>query len=132
MDTKIDFRTKILVVDHFSAMRKIIRNILKQIGFNEIAEADDGSSALTIIDQENIGLVLTDWHLPQISGLELLRRIRHNDATHHIPVLMVTADGKKENIVEAVKAGVDNFVVKPFTASTVKEKVEQVLAKRHP
>lgn len=130
MSSAIDFKTKVLVVDDFSTMRKIIRNVLKQIGFDEVLEADDGTTALAIIRTEQVGLVVTDWNMPQMDGMELLKKIRGHKATQNIPVLMVTAEGMKENIIAAVKAGVDNYIVKPFTSETLQEKIEQIFKKR--
>jgi two-component system chemotaxis response regulator CheY len=130
MQSEIDFDQKVLVVDDFSTMRKLIRNVLKEIGFNQIYEADNGVAALDILRSDKIGLVLTDWNMPTMTGLELLQRIRREPAGKDIPVLMVTAEGKKQNVVEAIKAGADNFVVKPFTSETVREKIEQVFRKR--
>jgi two-component system chemotaxis response regulator CheY len=130
MTVNIDYKMKVLVVDDFSTMRKIVRNILKQIGFENITEADDGVAALPILKSEKIGLVVTDWNMPNMTGLELLQKIRGDAALKDTPVLMVTAEGLKENVIDAVKAGVDNYVVKPFTAETIKEKLEQIFKKR--
>ncbi|MEW6387513.1 MAG: response regulator [Thermodesulfobacteriota bacterium] len=129
MDSAINFRLKVLVVDDFATMRKIVRNILKQIGFDNIVEAEDGNAALQILKNDSIGLVVTDWNMPNCSGLELLQKIRGNPETAAMPVLMVTAEGLKDNVVEAVKAGVNNYVVKPFTAEVLQEKIEQVFKK---
>lgn len=129
MEKYIDFRIKVLVADDFATMRKILRNILKQIGFDNIVEAEDGAAALQILKHDNIGLVVTDWNMPNISGLELLEKIRGNPDTAKIPVLMVTAEGLRDNVVAAVKAGVNNYVVKPFTAETLQEKIEQIFKK---
>ncbi len=130
MSVNLDFKIRVLVVDDFSTMRKIVRNILKQIGYEDIVEADDGATAWPIVKGDNIGLVVTDWNMPNVTGLELLQKIRGDEATKNIPVLMVTAEGLKENVVDAVKAGVDNYIVKPFTAETVKEKIEAIFKKR--
>lgn len=130
MQSAIDFNQKVLVVDDFMTMRKIIRNVLKEIGFNHIYEADTGAAALTLLQSDKICLVLTDWNMPTMTGLELLQRIRSEPASKDIPVLMVTAEGQKENILDAIKAGADNFVVKPFTAETIREKIEQIFKKR--
>jgi two-component system chemotaxis response regulator CheY len=129
MDKNIDFRMKVLVADDFATMRKIVRNILKQIGFDNIVEAEDGQAAVQVLRNENIGLVVTDWNMPNMSGLELLEKIRSDPKTAHLPVLMVTAEGLKENVVVAVKAGVNNYVVKPFTAEILQEKIEQIFKK---
>ncbi len=125
----IDFSMKVLVVDDFATMRKIIRNVLKQIGFEDIAEAEDGAAALQILKTEQVGLVVTDWNMPNMSGLDLLRKIRQNSQFAEVPVLMVTAEGLKENVLEAVKAGVSNYVVKPFTAEVLQEKIEAIFKK---
>ena len=129
MEKLIDFRMKVLVVDDFATMRKIVRNILKQIGFEDITEAEDGNAALRILKNEKIGLVVTDWNMPNMSGLELLQEMRRDGQTQNTPVLMVTAEGLKENVMEAVKAGVNNYVVKPFTAEVLQEKIETIFKK---
>lgn len=129
MEKNIDFRMKVLVVDDFATMRKIVRNILKQIGFDNLIEAEDGQAALQVLKNDNIGLVVTDWNMPNMTGLELLEKIRTDPKTAHLPVLMVTAEGLKENVVAAVKAGVNNYVVKPFTAEILQEKIEQIFKK---
>ena len=129
MEKSIDFRMRVLVVDDFATMRKIVRNILKQIGFEDITEAEDGNAALRVLKNEKIGLVVTDWNMPNLSGLELLQEIRKNSQTSNLPVLMVTAEGLKENVMEAVKAGVNNYVVKPFTAEVLQEKIESIFKK---
>ena len=129
MEKNIDFRMKVLVADDFATMRKIVRNILKQIGFDDIVEAEDGQAALQVLKSENIGLVVTDWNMPNMNGLELLQKIRTDPKTANLPVLMVTAEGLKENVVAAVKAGVNNYVVKPFTAEVLQEKLEQIFKK---
>ena len=130
MKPEIDMNMKVLVVDDFATMRKIVRNILKQIGFSNIVEADDGANALEIIKSEKVDFVVTDWNMPNMTGLELLQNIRATDNAKDLPVLMVTAEGLANNVVDAVKAGVDNYVVKPFTAETVQTKIEQIFAKR--
>jgi len=129
MEKIIDFSMKVLVVDDFATMRKIVRNILKQIGFEDITEAEDGNAALRVLKGDKIGLVVTDWNMPNMSGLELLHEIRRDAQTKNIPVLMVTAEGLKENVMEAVKAGVNNYVVKPFTAEVLQEKIETIFKK---
>lgn len=118
----------ILAVDDFSTMRRIMRNMLRQLGYNNILEADDGVTALSTLKQEKVDFVISDWNMPQMTGLELLKAIRADDSLKNIPVLMVTAEALKENIVEAVKAGVNNYVVKPFTAETLKEKIEAIFS----
>ena len=129
MSVNIDYGMKVLVADDFATMRKIVRNILKQIGFDDIVEAEDGQAALQVLKSENIGLVVTDWNMPNMTGLELLEKIRQDPKTASLPVLMVTAEGLKENVVAAVKAGVNNYVVKPFTAEVLQEKLEQIFKK---
>lgn len=129
MDRDIDYSIKVLVADDFATMRKIVRSILKQIGFEDIVEAEDGAAALQILKREQVGLVVTDWNMPNMSGLELLTHIRQNPQTARLPVLMVTAEGLKEHVLEAVKAGVNNYVVKPFTAEVLQEKIATIFKK---
>ena len=117
---------KIIIVDDFSTMRRIIKNILRQLGFNNVQEADDGATAWPKIQSEPFDLVITDWNMPKMSGLELLKNIRNDENLKDIPVLMVTAEALKENIIEAVKAGVSNYIIKPFTAETMQEKMEKI------
>jgi two-component system chemotaxis response regulator CheY len=130
MEKTIDYHMRVLVVDDFATMRKIVRNILKQIGFENITEAEDGNAALQMLKNETVGLVVTDWNMPNMNGLDLLRQIRQNPKTANLPVLMVTAEGLKENVLEAVKAGVNNYVVKPFTAEVLQEKIEAIFKKQ--
>jgi two-component system chemotaxis response regulator CheY len=118
-----------LVVDDLEVTRKIICNILKLIGFDNIFEADSGTTALSILKEYKVGLIITDWNMPQMSGLELLQKIRANAKHQHIPVLMVTGEGEEEYILAALKAGADNYVVKPFTMETLKEQIETILKK---
>ncbi len=117
---------RILVVDDFSTMRRIIKNILRSLGYNNVIEADDGTTALVKLNAEKVDFVITDWNMPKMSGLELLKEIRSSDALKHIPILMVTAEALQENIVAAIKAGVSNYVVKPFDAATISEKMEKI------
>lgn len=117
---------KILVVDDFSTMRRIIKNLLKDLGFTNIQEADDGLTALPMLKQNNFDFVITDWNMPGMQGIDLLKEIRSNEKLKSIPVLMVTAEAKKEQIVTAAQAGVNGYVVKPFTAATLKEKLEKI------
>ena len=117
---------KILVVDDFATMRRIIKNILKQLGYDNVEEADDGSSALAKLKATKFDFIITDWNMPNMSGLELLKAVRADEGLKGIPVLMVTAEAMKENIVEAIKSGVSNYVVKPFTAEVMKEKVDKI------
>ena len=117
---------KILIVDDFSTMRRIIKNILRQLGFSNVQEADDGTTALEKLQQEPFEFVILDWNMPKMTGIELLRTIRADSSLKHIRVLMVTAEAQKENVVEAVQAGVNNYIVKPFTADTMKDKIERI------
>jgi len=122
----LDLKMKVLVVDDFSTMRRILKNILKQIGYSDIEEAEDGNSALARLRQGGFGLVVSDWNMPNMTGLDLLKAIRADNALNNMPVLMVTAEAKKENVMDAIKAGVNNYVVKPFTADILKEKIEKI------
>jgi two-component system chemotaxis response regulator CheY len=122
----VDKNMKILVVDDFSTMRRIIRNLLRDLGFNNSVEADDGTTALPMLKSSNFDLVVTDWNMPGMQGIDLLRAMRSDARLKDIPVLMVTAEAKREQIVEAAQAGVNGYVVKPFTAQTLKEKIDKV------
>ncbi len=116
----------ILVVDDFSTMRRIIKNLLKELGFKNIEEAEDGVAALIKLRSSKYDFVVTDWNMPNMNGLELLKEIRADVELKHLPVLMVTAEAKKENIVEAAKSGASGYIVKPFTAITLEEKIKKV------
>ncbi|WP_395344287.1 chemotaxis response regulator CheY [Ningiella sp. W23] len=122
----MDKNMKILVVDDFSTMRRIIKNLLKDLGFTNVQEADDGNTALPMLNQGDFDFVVTDWNMPGMQGIDLLRAIRADDKLKHLPVLMVTAEAKKEQIVAAAQAGVNGYVVKPFTAATLKEKLDKI------
>lgn len=124
MDTSI----KVLVVDDFATMRRIVKGVLKQLGFSNIIEAEDGTSAMDLLRKEKIGLVVSDWNMPKMTGLDLLKAIRADEDLKSTPFIMVTAEGQKENVIEAVKAGVNNYIVKPFTPETFSEKLEKVFA----
>ncbi|ADN75262.1 response regulator receiver protein [Ferrimonas balearica DSM 9799] len=117
---------KILIVDDFSTMRRIIKNLLRDLGFNNTQEADDGSTALPMLQNGDFDFVVTDWNMPGMQGIDLLRAIRSDDNLKHLPVLMVTAEAKREQIVTAAQAGVNGYIVKPFTAATLKEKLEKI------
>ena len=119
-------RLKFLVVDDFSTMRRIVRNLLKELGFNDVDEAEDGVVALQKLQTGNFDFVISDWNMPNMTGIELLRAIRANPALKHLPVLMVTAEAKKENIIEAAQAGASGYIVKPFTAATLDEKLGKI------
>ena len=122
----MDKNMKILVVDDFSTMRRIIKNLLKDLGFTNIQEADDGNTALPMLQQGDFDFVVTDWNMPGMQGIDLLRAIRADANLKQIPVLMVTAEAKKEQIVAAAQAGVNGYVIKPFTAATLKEKLAKI------
>jgi len=122
----MDLNMKVLIVDDFATMRRILRNVLKQIGFKNMIEADDGKTALKELKKGNFNLILCDWNMPEMSGLELLNIVRSDDELKNIPFVMVTAEAQKDNIVEAVKAGVSNYVVKPFTAEKINEILQKV------
>ncbi|MGH7230376.1 MAG: chemotaxis response regulator CheY [Nitrospiraceae bacterium] len=121
-----DRNMKIMVVDDMSTMRRIVKNIFKQLGFQNIEEAENGQEALTKIRADRYGFVVSDWNMPVMSGIELLKAIRADGALKDIPVLMVTAEAQKDNIVEAVQAGVSNYIVKPFTAEVLQEKMNKI------
>ncbi len=121
-----DNKMKILVVDDFATMRRIVKNILKQLGYETVLEADDGSSAMNLLKTEKVDLIISDWNMPQMSGIELLKSVRTTDGLKDIPFLMVTAEGQKENVIEAVKNRVNNYIVKPFTPETLMEKITKI------
>jgi len=125
----LDHNMKILVVDDFSTMRRIIKNILREIGYNNVDEADDGATALEKLKSAKFDFVVTDWNMPNMPGIELLKAIRQDDVLKDTPVLMVTAEAAKENVVTAVAAGVNNYIVKPFTAAALKERIDIILQK---
>lgn len=120
---------KFLVVDDFSTMRRIIRNLLKELGFTNVDEAEDGVAALAKLKGGGFEFVVSDWNMPNMTGIDLLRAIRADADLKHLPVLMVTAEAKKENIIEAAQAGASGYVVKPFTAATLDEKLGKILQK---
>lgn len=122
----MDKDMKILVVDDFSTMRRIVKNLLTELGFTNISEADDGKTALPILEQGGIDFLVTDWNMPGMAGIDLLKAVRANTELSSLPVLMVTAEAKREQIMEAAQAGVNGYVVKPFTADTLREKVDKV------
>ena len=121
-----DPKMKVLVVDDFSTMRRIVRGLLKELGFTNVDEAEDGVVALNKLKSEPFDFVVSDWNMPNMTGLELLKAIRADAKLAHLPVLMVTAEAKKENIIEAAKAGASGYVVKPFTAATLDEKLNKI------
>ncbi len=117
---------KILVVDDFSTMRRIIKNLLRDLGFNNVIEADDGKTALPILQQGGIDFLVTDWNMPGMTGIDLVRTVRADPNLSGIPILMVTAEAKREQIIAAAQAGVNGYVVKPFTAAVLKEKLDKI------
>lgn len=117
---------QILVVDDFSTMRRIIKNLLRELGFNNAAEADDGSSALPMLQSGKYEFLITDWNMPKMPGIELLRAVRSDPKLASLPVLMVTAEARRDQIVEAAQAGVNGYVVKPFSAETLREKIDKI------
>ncbi len=123
----IDKSINVLVVDDIAIMRGIVKRVLKQIGFNKIIEAEDGYLALRELKKEDIGLIVSDWNMPNMGGLDLLKAVRGDEKLKNIPFIMVTADGHKEDVVEAVKSGVSDYLVKPFTSETFGEKLEKTL-----
>jgi two-component system, chemotaxis family, chemotaxis protein CheY len=121
--------TKFLVVDDFSTMRRIVRNLLKELGYSNVEEAEDGADGLSKLKQGGYEFVVSDWNMPNMDGLTMLQNIRADDALKSLPVLMVTAEAKKENIIAAAQAGANGYVVKPFTAATLDEKLSKIFEK---
>jgi two-component system chemotaxis response regulator CheY len=121
-----DANMKFLVVDDFSTMRRIVRNLLKELGFANVQEAEDGVDALNKLRGGDFDFVVSDWNMPNMTGIDLLRAIRADATLKHLPVLMVTAEAKRENIIEAAQAGASGYVVKPFTAATLDEKLKKI------
>jgi len=122
----LDKNMKILIVDDFSTMRRIIKNLLRDLGFSNADEADDGQSALPMLQTGKFDFLITDWNMPGMTGIELLKAVRADEKIATLPVLMVTAEAKREQIIEAAQAGVNGYVVKPFTAAALKEKIEKI------
>jgi two-component system, chemotaxis family, chemotaxis protein CheY len=122
-----DKNIKILVVDDFATMRKVVRNLLKQSGYDDIVEAEDGVMALKALKSQKIDFVVSDWNMPNMSGLELLKAVRADAELSKTPFLMVTAEALQDNVVAAVKAGVSNYIVKPFTAEVLNEKIKKII-----
>jgi two-component system chemotaxis response regulator CheY len=125
----MDLSMKILIVDDFATMRRIMKNILKQIGFTNILEADDGTTAMEQLSKSSVDLIISDWNMPKMTGLDLLKEVRKTDGLKDVPFLMVTAEAQKQNVIDAVQAGVTNYVVKPFTAEAISEKLEKIFGK---
>ena len=122
----VDHSMKVLVVDDYKTMIRIIRNLLRQLGFANVDEASDGSSALDLMRQNEYGLVISDWNMEPMTGYELLREVRADDRLSRTPFIMVTAESKTDNVIAAKKAGVNNYIVKPFNAATLKAKIDAV------
>ena len=122
----MDKNMKILVVDDFSTMRRIIKNLLRDLGFSNADEADDGNTALPMLQTGKYDFLVTDWNMPGMTGIDLLRKVRADDNLKSLPVLMVTAEAKRDQIVAAAQAGVNGYVVKPFTAAVLKEKIDKI------
>ncbi len=122
----MDKNMKILIVDDFSTMRRIIKNLLRDLGFTNTAEADDGMTALPMLQNGSYDFLVTDWNMPGMTGIELLKSVRSDENLCNLPVLMVTAEAKRDQIVAAAQAGVNGYVVKPFTAAALKEKIEKI------
>jgi two-component system chemotaxis response regulator CheY len=123
----VDKSIKILIVDDFATMRKVVRNLLKQVGYEDIVEAEDGVMALKTLKSQKIDVVVSDWNMPNMSGLELLKAVRADAELAKTPFLMVTAEALQDNVVAAVKAGVNNYIVKPFTAEVLNEKIKKIM-----
>ena len=123
----VDLNMKVLVVDDYRTMVRIIRNLLKQLNFNNVDEASDGSAALRKLREGKFGLVVSDWNMSPMNGLQLLKEVRSDDKLRDLPFIMVTAENKTENVIKAKQAGVSNYIVKPFNAATLKSKISSVL-----
>jgi two-component system, chemotaxis family, chemotaxis protein CheY len=120
---------KILVVDDFATMRKVVKNLLKQAGYENIVEAEDGVSALRTLKSQKIDFIISDWNMPNMTGIELLKAVRADSDLATMPFLMVTAEALQDNVIAAVKAGVSNYIVKPFTAEVLNEKITKIMEK---
>jgi len=123
----VDMNMNVLIVDDYKTMLRILRNLLGQLKFNNVHDATDGTMALEVLRSENIGLVISDWNMEPMTGIQLLREVRGDDALKHIPFVMITAESKSENVIAAKEAGVSNYIVKPFNAETLKSKLVSVL-----
>lgn len=122
----MDKNMRILIVDDFSTMRRIIRNLLGELGFEHMEEADDGATAMPLLESQEFDLLVLDWNMPGVPGIDVLKWVRAHERLSAMPILMVTAEAKREQIVEAAQAGVSGYVVKPFTAETLKSKLERI------
>ena len=126
MEVALDKNMKILIVDDFSTMRRIIKNLLRDLGFTNTQEADDGVTALPMLKNGDFDFLVTDWNMPGMTGIDLLKEVRADAKLASLPVLMVTAEAKRDQIIEAAQAGVNGYVVKPFTAQVLKEKIDKI------
>ena len=122
----VDMNMNILIVDDYKTMLRIIRNLLKQLGFNNVDEATDGSMALQKLRDKDYGLVISDWNMEPMTGIQLLREVRADSKLKNLPFIMITAESKTENVIAAKKAGVNNYIVKPFNAATLKSKIDAI------
>ena len=125
----MDRKMKILVVDDFTTMRRIVRNLLKQLGYENIEEAEDGQQALAMLKDDKYHFIISDWNMPNMTGIELLHQVRSDFELKALPFLMVTAESEKERVIEAIKSGVNNYIIKPFTAEILKDKMEKIFEK---
>ncbi|WP_293764930.1 chemotaxis response regulator CheY [uncultured Aquitalea sp.] len=121
-----DKNMRFLVVDDFSTMRRIVRNLLKELGFTNVDEAEDGQVALHKLKTQHFDFIVSDWNMPNMTGIELLRAVRADQQIKHLPFMMITAEAKRENIIEAAMAGASGYIVKPFTAATLEEKLNKI------
>lgn len=120
---------KVLVVDDFSTMRRIVKNLLRQNGYTNIEEAEDGEQAYSKLQGGSFGFVISDWNMPNMDGLELLKKVRSDPALKDLPILMVTAEAEKDKVITAIQAGVNNYIVKPFSGEVLKEKMDKIIEK---
>lgn len=132
MIPNVDRNIKILVVDDHQTMRQIVKKSLCELGFSNVTEAVDGMDALSKLEKDKFGFIISDWNMPNMMGLDFLKAVRSNESFKGIPFLMVTAEAKKENVFEAAKAGVSQYIVKPFTVASLEEKMTSIFAKKKP
>jgi two-component system, chemotaxis family, chemotaxis protein CheY len=125
----VEAEMRVLVVDDFATMRKIIKNVLKQINIDNVVEAENGKHALSVIRSDNIEFIISDWIMPEMTGIEFLRACKEDEVIKNIPFVMVTAEAQKDSVLEAIKSGVDNYIVKPFTPEKLKDVISKTLAK---
>jgi len=123
----VDMNMNVLIVDDYKTMLRILRNLLKQLNFNNVDEATDGTMAMEVLKQKDFGLVISDWNMEPMTGIQLLRLVRADDKLKHLPFVMITAESKSENVIAAKEAGVSNYIVKPFNAATLRSKLVSVL-----